>query len=375
VTVVLSDYRSTQIALSTPEGRTQSESLISSASVPTDGLSFALSGDVVLPKTRPRSGRVVLLDRFGTNVVTWVDPTSARVLAQLPVGTGFQSNPQDYIEIDDRRAYISRFGHNLLSGQEALDEGSDVLIVDTLGPAILGRIALPSSPAFPPRPGGFLALDTETILLILGRLSLDLQSADTAMLVALDVRTSDVAWQFELAGLKNCGTPRLSPDRERVAIACSGPITRDGASQEVGASGVIVLDVRSRPPTELARFPAAAIAEGPLQSDLAFSGNDRVLVKSQTAVGATAGNALLELRLTTGERQTRFEVAPEASDLGLALGSMLCAPDCASHCLVANSADAAIVRLRRHDDGAVEYTDELRVERRVGLPPVQLGYR
>jgi hypothetical protein len=343
--------------------------------VRTDGLSFALSGDVVLPKTRPRSGRVVLLDRFGTNVITWVDPISARVLAQLPVGTGFQSNPQDYIEIDEQHAYVSRLGHNLLSGKEAFDEGSDVLIVDTRAPEIVGRIALPSSPEFPSRPGGFLKLDSERVLVMLGRLSVDLQSASTALLVALDVRTSEVAWQLELEGLKNCGTPRLSPDAERLAIACSGPIARDGSGQEVSASGVIVLDARATPPVELARFSAAGIAGGPLQSDLVFSGNHRILVKSQTPVGADAGNALFELELSSGEQRRPFAVPTEAGALGVALGNVVCAPGCASHCIVANSASGTLVRLRLHEDGAVQYTDELRVEQSVGLPPTQLGYR
>lgn len=375
VSIVLGDFRSSQVALSTVDGLTQSESLLSSGSVTTKGLSFALSGDVVLPKTRPASGRVVLLDRFGTNVVTWVDPTSGRVLGQLPVGTGFQSNPQDYIEVDDRRAYVSRLGHNLLAGAEAFDEGSDVLVLDTEAPRISGRIALPSSRQFPARPGGFARLDADTVLLILGRLSVDLQSADTAMLLALDTPNDAIAWQLELEGLKNCGTPRLSPNAERLAIACAGPLTREGESLEVHSSGLVVLDARVRPPRELRRFSGMSLAGGPIQSELAFTSDERLLLKSQTAVGAETGNRLLELTLSSGEVRVLLEVDSESSGDGIAFGSVLCAPGCASYCLLANTSDSTVVRLRLQPDGAAELTDARRVEHRIGLPPASLCYR
>src|SRR5690606_35822633 len=87
-------------------GETQSASIISTASSETDGLAFALSGDVALPSAPADSGHLVLLDRFGTNVVSWIDPATAEVVSQLPVGTGFESNPQDYVEFGER-AFIS----------------------------------------------------------------------------------------------------------------------------------------------------------------------------------------------------------------------------------------------------------------------------
>src|SRR5690606_24167107 len=135
---LLSDFLSTQVALSSLEGDTLSPSFLSSASTQASGTSHALSGDVVLPRRMPRSFRVVLIDRYGTNVITWADPRSGRVTAQLPVGTGFDSNPQDYLEIDDHLAYVSRFGQNTAPGREAYDEGGDLLIVDTEGPRIIG---------------------------------------------------------------------------------------------------------------------------------------------------------------------------------------------------------------------------------------------
>src|SRR6185295_14337493 len=93
-----SDYKSTNISVLSPTGATLSEILISSASAST-GLSTALSGDVVFPLSTPTSGRAVLIDRFPNSVLTWVNPSNAEVIHQLPVGTGFAANPQDYLEV------------------------------------------------------------------------------------------------------------------------------------------------------------------------------------------------------------------------------------------------------------------------------------
>src|SRR5512142_202362 len=90
------NYMASQVALTALDGTVLSASFISTASAQTDGLAFALSGDTALPNTAPASGRIVVIDRYGTNVLTWVDPSTARVQAQLSVGTGFESNPQDY---------------------------------------------------------------------------------------------------------------------------------------------------------------------------------------------------------------------------------------------------------------------------------------
>ena len=378
VAIVLSDYRSTQVALLTTEGATQSESFVSTASVRSDGLSFALSGDVVLPNERPPSGRVVLIDRFGTNVVSFFEPTDGRVLGQLAVGTGFHSNPQDYIEVGDGRAYVSRYGNNELAGREAFDQGSDLLIIDTLVPEILGRIALPSSDEFPARPGGLTRLDARWVVVTLarlGRLGREITGEDS-VLAAIDTERDAIAWQVELEGLKNCGTPRLSPNAERLVIACSGLITTAGESLGIEGSGVVVLDPRETPAVEIRRYAALEIAGDAVQSEFAFFSADALLIKTQTALGATDRNRLLSFDLASGEVQTVFTVsATDNRSSGVTLGGIVCAPGCSDYCLVADAAAGALQRFRVGEDGAIEHTDTLWVERRVGLPPVGLSYR
>jgi hypothetical protein len=377
VTVVLSDYSSTQIALSALDGTTQSESFVSTASVRTDGLSFALSGDVVVPRQRPDSGRIVLIDSFGTNVLSFLEPTDGRVLAQLPLGTGFNANLRDYLEVDATRAYVSRFAQNQLPGREPFDQGSDVLIVDTRSPAILGRIELPSTPGFPAHPTGFQRLDERHVVLTLTRLSADLISGgESSSLIGLDTERDEIVWQLTLEGLKNCGSARLAPDGERLAVACTGLITDDGASRGIESSGLVLLDARSAPPRELWRRSAAELAGEALQSELGFATSDTLLFKTQTAVGGSS-NRLLSLELTSGQVETLFTAAPDArgAGQGLTLGGIACAPGCSDFCLVTDQGAGALQRLRRNADGRLEHTDSLVVERRIGLPPVGLCYR
>ena len=111
------DYSSTNVALLTPEGKVASESLISSASAD-PGLTTPLSGDVLSPNQRSGDGAVVLIDRYPNSVLTWVDPSDASVLGQLHVGTGFSSNPYDYLQVSDTKAYVSRYESNAV-----LDDG------------------------------------------------------------------------------------------------------------------------------------------------------------------------------------------------------------------------------------------------------------
>lgn len=191
--VVMTDFISTQVAISALDGETLSASFVSTASVDSSGLAFPLSGDVSVPSTPAPSGRVVLVDRFGTNVVTWLDPETARVLAQLPVGTGFESNPQDYLELDERRALVSRWDENPAPGREAFDRGGDLLVIDTVDPGITNAIALPRDDEFPPRPGG-LVMVGETAVVTLERFARDFQSAGEAMLVGVDPSSESVAW-------------------------------------------------------------------------------------------------------------------------------------------------------------------------------------
>lgn len=364
--IVASDYISTNIVISKLDGTTLSESFVSSAAQK-PGLSFALSGDVDVPRMAPASKQVVLIDRFGTNVLTWMDLASAEVLAQLPIGQGFESNPHDYVEVDERRAFVSRYESNMRAGREPFDEGGDLLIVDTKVPGIIGRIAMPEEdPALLPRPAG-IARRGEDIIVTLQRFSLAFDEVGDGRFVGVSPISNEVAWTVDIPGLTNCGRVAVSPSEERLAISCSGKVNPTTWKWAVEQSGVVVFDATTSPPKEIERFGLGKAFGAGIQPVLAFASETHLL---GTAYGGNdmEGDIAFSLDITSGEHRILAE-----SQEPYTFGGLYCAPGCGDICLLA---DAKRNRLRRwHIDngGAFEELEALTMETIVGLPPRTLG--
>jgi hypothetical protein len=368
---VLTDWASTQIALLSDEGEIASESFLSTASTRSSGLAFALSGDVVLASERPASGEVVLLDRYGTNVISWASPKTARVRAQLAVGTGFESNPQDYLELAKDRAYVTRWGENGSPGQEPLDAGSDVLIIDPSVPKLEGRIELPRADGLPPRPGSMLRVG-ESVLLVLERLALDYAKSGPSWLVGIDSRFDRVAWKLELDGLVGCGKPVISPDGETLAVACSGKLDGTGDVSAPERTGVLLLDAREMPPRVLRRLDVFGSLKAPPQRGLAFASEHTLLGKTQTPLGGAEHNRLFAIDLRKDTFKTLVAARPDADGKGrgVVFGDLLCAPGCSDLCFLAD-AEAGAIRRWRADDTLASLESVL--VGGVGLPPRGLG--
>ncbi len=369
------NYQSSQVALTALDGTVLSASFISTASAQTDGLAFALSGDAVLPSSAPASGRIVILDRYGTNVITWVDPASAQVQAQLPVGTGFESNPQDYIEIDDTRALVSRWGTNENPDQQSFDGGSDLLVIDTRAPSIIGRIALPWHDDLPPRPAG-IARVGDSFAVVLQRLSADYATQGDAEIVRVNPLNLEVVQELRLSGVSNCGGLVSRPGDSGFALVCTGPLDQYGSSEDLTKSAVLMLATDSGGNlVEQARWPASEITAEPLQSEFSFANHELALVKTQTPVGGSTHNRLLALDVSARTVRVLAEANPEpdGTGRGWSFGSVLCTPGCSSLCLLA---DAAQGRLRRFDmtlSGDAEQPS-IDVTPGVGLLPRQLAH-
>ena len=376
ITIVLSDYSATQVALSSIEGETLSASFLSTASTETAGLAFALSGDVALPSSPPPSKRIVLLDRFGTNVITWADPKTAQVIDQLPVGTGFESNPQDYLEVGDGKAFVTRYNPNASPGEEEFDEGNDVLVIDTEEPAILGRIPLPMAAEIPPRPSRMLRLGDEVVV-NLARVAEDWSATGEAELVGLSIADEEVVWRHTLTGNKSCGRPTLSPDGTRLAVACSGAMNTDGEIEALAQSALILFDATERPLQEIDRFSAEDIAGEPIQSRVAFASDDVVLLVTQTSWDGSTNNRWLAYDLGTGVTTELLEAPPddEGKGRGLVFTSTTCFPGCSDVCLMADGAAGELQRVRLESDGSLELLTPIRVENTVGMPPRAIGLR
>jgi hypothetical protein len=369
--VVLTDYTSTQIALTAQDGTPLSPGFLSTASTMASGDAFPLSGDVAVPHDRPPSGLVVLLDRFGTNVITWADPKTAKVLAQLPIGTGFQSNPQDYVEVDATRAYVSRWGVNDAPGAQPNDAGSDLLIIDRVAHKILGRIPMPSTGGLPPRPSGMTRVGDQ-IVVVLQNESEDFKTVGDTVLVG--IAADAVAWHVTVTGLKACRVPELSPSGKTLGVSCNGPLDMNGNVTDLAAAAIALFDVTSLPPKPLKQFAISdQLGAGP-QDSLAFASDTLILGRTQTPFGGKGNNELFALDTTTGKATVLLTAHPDSmgNGKGIVYGDVRCGVGCGDVCLMADS-DVAKLQRWSIGSGGMTAMPAVTVDTMVGLPPVAIG--
>ncbi|HEY6561494.1 MAG TPA: hypothetical protein VI072_29675 [Polyangiaceae bacterium] len=371
--IVLTDFKSTQIALSDLEGRTLSASFISTASAQVSGMGLPLSGDVGLPSARPASKNIVLLDRYGTNVITWVNPETAVVIGQLPVGTGFESNPRDYVEVDQQRAYVTRWGQNGAGGKEPFDRGGDMLIIDVGERRIVGAVEFPIEEGLPPRPGAITRVGDEYIV-TLERVAEDFATTGDSILAAVSPETDEIVWQQRIEGKKNCGRLEPSPSGRRFALACSGEIDDDGAATSLAGSGILVFERAPNGLREIERFEPQELLNELVQSEVAFIDEDRLLYKTQTPWIGAGNNRLAALTMSSRETKVLLEARPDEDGMGKGLTyvGLFCASGCASTCLMADS-DRGVLQKIVTTDTDVTVGEAIQVEDEVGLPPVGIG--
>jgi hypothetical protein len=216
----------------------------------------------------------------------------------------------------------------------------------------------------------------DQVLVNLERYSADFSTTGEAMWAAVSIADQSLAWVEALEGLKECGRPTLSPDGTILAMACTGRIEFDGASEDIDQSAFVLFDPTQNPPVEVGRYAAEDLAGEPLQDDVAFASDGLLLFKTQTPWGGATNNRLLMLDLETDDVSELLEARPDP-DLGgkgIAYGSMRCAPGCSNLCLMTDSDRGVLQRLRVKADGVTVLTP-VRVEDSVGLPPVGLTYR
>lgn len=367
VVVLMTDRKSTNVGIAQLDGTPLSESFVSSGSAK-PGLALALSGDVDVPLLAPRSGQLVLLDRFGSNVVTWMALENAEVRGQLAIGTGFESNPRDYVEVDEQRAYLARYGANPTPGLQPFDEGSDVLIVDFREPEIMGRIPIAEEdPSLLSRPSHMNRLENGTVVVTLGRWSSDYSLVGEGRFIGISPTTDTVVWSVELPGLFDCGRLVLAPARQVAAIACSSKYDRANKKFVPASSDIVLFDVTETPPREIRRLDVARRLDAGIQPAISFA-SDSVIVGLTYGGNATIGDTVFAVDTSTGELTSLAE-----STQRFAYGSVHCAPGCGDICLVT---DAEIGRLRRWrlaDGSGFEELSSMTVDTTIGLSPSAIG--
>ncbi len=365
VSIMASDYTSTDIAIAKTDGTTLSGAFVSSGST-IPGLSLALSGDVDVPFVPPASGRVVVIDRYGTNVLTWMDLAKATVLAQLAIGTGFDANPQDYVEVDATRAFVSRYGTNPAPGQQMYDQGGDLLVVDTTQYAITGRIPMPEeNPALQPSPAGMNWIGKDVVV-TLQRLSSDFSQIGDGRFVGVSPATNSIDWTVDIAGLQNCGRVVVSPSGNTAAIACSSMADASGA-YDPSESDIVVYDATQSPPVEKKRLGLGVSLNAGIQPQIVFASEDEILALTY------GGNATSFDTVFAVSASTAAVTQLGAATMPFVLGGVYCTPGCGDVCLLADAEQNALRRWQVSNGGTFTALSNQPVDPTVGLPPRDIG--
>ena len=383
--VVASDYLSTAVALLDDRGRLLEEAWVDSGTV-APGLSMALSGDVVLPTEPPPPGRLVLLDRYGTDVVDHFDLATGRMLGQWPTsvapagGAAWRPNPHDVVRLPDAggapRWVVSRFEPNLDPDAPGLDRGDDLLVLDAAGRALArwslrdARLELPDGTRIHARPSRMVRRGEAGQWLVVGlaRLSADFRRSGPGAVAVLDVATGRVVQVCEMPGLSNCGEVAAEPSDPRVFyVACRG---RAFVAYEARVAEAGVARVRLGPTSggceEVApRWPAEDGIGAP-SSGLVPLGDGTLLAVAEGETAAGVPDRLLWLGVD-GARRVVHE-AEGAFVLGQGVASE------GGRLALVPSAEAGVLRLGRDGPGApprllgTSTTGTCR-----GLPPRQVG--
>jgi hypothetical protein len=368
--VIESDYHSTNVSLIALDGGVLSPSFVSSASPSTASLSAPLSGDVVTPSALQEGDEVVLIDRYPAGVLTWMSVSGGEPLRQLDVKTGFASNPQDYVRVSANKAYVSRLEENRDPERAPFDRGSDVLVVDPAGPAVVGRIDLRPAlagedPRFLPR-ANKLVLERDRLHVLLSPHDASFQDSAASRVVTIDTASDAIEATTVLDGLHGCTGMTLSSRGDALAVVCSG--TFEGSSATLAESGVALLQTRPVP-KETHRFRASRLVGRPLGFSVAFISERRLLFTTFGELTGTrqVGDDLVSLDVQTGDH----EVLRRTPD-PFTLGEVRCASACGA-CFVSDaSGEGALLRYAVEGGRLTTFTD-IHPAPEIGLPPRYIG--
>jgi hypothetical protein len=368
--VVGTDYQSTNVWLVDHDGVIRTPSLVSSATS-SAGISAPLSGDAILPTEPAFRDNIVLMD-FHTSVLSWVDIRRGGFASQLSVGTGFKSNPRDYVELDPQTAYVTRYDPDSTPGSEPFDGGDDLLIIDPSVPAIVDRIALDAAllgvePGLFARPRRALRVG-DRVYVALGVFSKNFTTAGDGRLVVIDTTRHAISEVVELEGLHDCNGLAVSPDGGSLALVCSGAGWRE-ADPSLEQAGVVVLSTADGI-VERQRFAASELGTAPPAFSVDFATASTLVV---TLVGSSDGtppesdDALVEIDLQSGAHRVLLRSAAAS------LGEMRCASECGV-CMAADTRHGGVLhRFEVDAEGHLGEPQSIANEPVIGLPPRFLG--
>jgi len=269
VVAATDEVQSSNIGLMDSSGFVLSSSVISTASVKA-GFSTALGGDLAFPSMVSDSAELVILDRYPSSVITWLDVSTPKptVRAQLSVATGFAANLHDYVPYSANKVFVTRFDSNSTPGQEPFDSGGDLLMIDpttvpaTPQPQITGRVdiaaGLPARNQYFAHPDRARLLPDGKIYVVVPYYDARHYSGESYLAV-VDPETELVESFLLLKGVSGCSGIDAAPNARSLAIACSGNWQGTGRAE---ASTSAIVGVSTAPLHELWRVGTGTDARG-----------------------------------------------------------------------------------------------------------------
>ena len=287
IVVLSSDYQTSSVSILDRDGNLVKDNCFNSNTGP-GGISLTLSGDLAVPTQTTFGDAVVILDRTNS-VLTWLDAPTCTPLKQLAVGTGFVSNPHDYVALSPTKAYVVRFSENAAATPtpDDFDDGNDLLIIDLASdpsqPKIVGRIDLK-----PFAPAGVLP-DADRAMLIDGKvyvslnaISDDWKTYGAGRVLMVDPVADQVVGTIDLPGVKNCGALTYVPAEKKLLVACTGDF--GAGTQQFQSSAIVAIDVSTTPPMVAGQVGAATVGTVP------FANSAIAAFDSNTILGVELGD-------------------------------------------------------------------------------------
>ena len=366
VAVIGSDFSASSLSLlSLERGALVAGDVLHSGSV-LPGLSMALSGDVDLPGAPVGGGRLVLIDRYPGAVLTVVSVASLEVERQIPVATGFASNPQDVLALPDGRWLVSRHETNPAAGDEPFDGGDDLLVLAPDEGLVRGRVPLASyaDAGLQARPGR-MAWARGRAFVTLTHLDADFEAAGPGRLLALAPDALEVTGSLDLPVGINCGVLTWAPGMDSLYLSCSG-LYADGAQAQLARSALVRVRLDGEAPEASVFRTAGADGDRPFGFELGVLAG-RWLVT--TRLGDLASDlrdrvVVYDLLAPAAGERVIHEATSSSGIWGLAAlpgADVLLVSD-------GNPADPAVHRYEISDDD-VTALSPLRPHPGTGLPP------
>lgn len=323
--VTHSDYTSAAaIALLGPDGDLVEERFVHSGTV-FEGLGSALSSDVVLPTAPGAAGTLTYIERLGVNAVTTIDIEAGDVVSQIQTqvsdGSGYQSNPYDYLQIDADTAWVTRNAPNTTAADNDIDAGNDLFALnladaeagnERIGFAAMNTTANVINPdtgestevVVYARPASLVGVGQHAVV-GLDRISLAYDAIGPGMVALADL-TAKTAEPLELEGLSNCGSViPVEGDATRVIVACQGSFLADPRE----TAGLALVHVSGGIATIEHVWAAAAYEADPVAvSNVVSIGGTRVIAIAPGDFGSNPDRALV-VDIATGETELIVEAA------------------------------------------------------------------